>query len=68
MVALAVKETLMPAQIAPEGLIERFTDGVTFGITVMVNVLAVALAGDAQASEEAIVQLTISWSFRVLFE
>ena len=36
------------------------TEGVTAGVTVMVTVLEVAVAGEAQASEEVIT--TVTWS------
>ena len=59
MVGVAVKVTLVPEQMVVVDA-AMLTEGVTAGVTVMVTVLEVAVAGEAQASEEVIT--TVTWS------
>ena len=59
-VGVAVKVTLVPAQIVPVGLAAMDTDGVTFGVTVIVTALDVAVVGDAQVAFEVSTQVMIS--------
>ena len=51
---------LCPAQIVVPGLAVMETDGVTFGATVMVNALDVAVVGDAQGELEVITTVITS--------
>ena len=46
-VGVAVKVTLVPAVIVPLGLAAIATEGVTFGVTVIVKLLLVAVVGEA---------------------
>ena len=57
MVGVAVKVTEVPVQIVVDEA-EIVTDGVTDALTVIVTVLLVAVAGEAQAALLAIVTLT----------
>ena len=57
---MAVKVTFVPTQIVFPGLAAMLTDGTTFGVTVIVIALEVALAGLAQARDEVITQVTTS--------
>ena len=47
MVGLAVKVTVAPAQIAPGGLADTLTDGVTLGVMAIVMLPDVAVVGEA---------------------
>ena len=59
LVGVAVKVTLVPAQIAPAGLAAMLTDGATAAVTVIVISLDVAVVGLAQASDEVITQVIL---------
>ena len=59
MVGVAVKVTLVPAQIAPAGLAAIVTDGTTAAVTHMVISFDVAVVGLAQASAEVITQMIL---------
>lgn len=56
---VAVNVTLVPAQIVVPGLAAIETEGVTAAFTTIVNVLEVAVAGEAQFALEVITQLTV---------
>ena len=60
LVGVAVKVTFVPAQIVLPGLATILTDGVTFGFTVIVMELEVAVVGFAHGSDEVITQLITS--------
>ena len=59
MVGVAVKVTLVPAQIAPVGLPAILTDGATAAVTVIVISLDVAVVGLTQASDDVSTQVTL---------
>ena len=59
-VGVAVNVTDVPAQIVFPGLAAILTDGTTIAVTVMVILLDVAVAGDAQVAVEVITQVTAS--------
>jgi predicted branched-subunit amino acid permease len=60
LVGVAVKVTLVPAQIAPDGAAAMESDGVTFAFTTMFTALLVAVVGDEQARSLVITQVTTS--------
>ena len=62
-----MKVTLVPEQMVVEEA-AMLTEGVTAGVTVMVIILEVAVAGEAQASEEVITTVTWSPFTRPVFE
>ena len=64
---VAVKVTDCPEQMVVEEA-AMLTEGITAGVTVMVTVLEVAEAGEAQASEEVITTETWSLFTRPAFE
>ena len=64
---VAVKVTDCPEQMEVEEA-AMLTEGITAGVTVMVTVLEVAEAGEAQASEEVITTETWSLFTRPAFE
>lgn len=59
LVGVAVKVTLVPAQIVVE-LADITTDGVTAGVTVMVMVLDVSAEGTAHCAFDTIIHLNTS--------
>ena len=59
MVGVAVKVTLVPAQIVDPVLAEMLIDGVTTGLIVIVIEFDVAVVGLAQVALLVITQLTI---------
>ena len=60
MVGVAVKITLVPAQIVLPGLAAIFTDGATDAVTAIVISFEVAVVGLAQASDDVITQATLA--------
>jgi hypothetical protein len=66
LVGVAVNITLVPAQIAPDGLAPILTNGLTEGLTLIVIVLLPAVAGTAQVALLVMVQLTTSPLFSVV--
>ena len=68
MVGVAVKVTLIPAQIVLPGLAVMVTDGATDPVIAIVIALDVAVAGLAQASEEVMTTVTTSPFANPLFE
>ena len=65
---IAVKVTLVPAQIVLPGPAPMLTEGVTGVVTVMVIALDVAVVGLAQASDEVMTTVTTSPFAKALFE
>lgn len=63
---VAVKVTLAPEQIAPDGLAAIVTDGATTGKMVIVILLEVAVVGDAQPALDVITAETTSPLFSVV--
>ena len=59
-VGVAVKMTFVPEQIVLPGDAAMLTDGVTFGVTVIVIALEVTGLGLAQAIDDVITQVTTS--------
>ena len=68
MVGVAVKITLVPAQIVLPGFATMLTDGVTEPVTTIVMALEVAVVGLAQASDEVMTTVTTSPFAKTLFE
>ena len=68
MVGVAVKVTLVPAQIVLPGFAAMFTAGATEPVTTIVIALDVAVVGFAQASDEVMTTVTIFPFAKVLFE
>ena len=67
-VGVAVKVTLVPAQIVLPGLAVTLTDGTIVDSTVIVIPVDVAVVGLAQESDEVITTVTISPLDNELFE
>ena len=65
---MAVKVTLVPAQIVLPGLALMLTEGVTGVVTTIVIELDVAAVGLAQASDDVMTTVTTSPFAKVLFE
>ena len=59
MVGVAVKVTLVPAQIVLPGLAAMVTDGATVAVTDIVISLDVAVVGLAQTSDDVITQVVL---------
>ena len=68
MVGVAVKVTLVPAQIVLPGFAAILTDGATEPVIIIVIALEVAVVGLAQAIDEVITTVTTSPFARPLFE
>ena len=68
MVGVAVKVTLVPAQIVLPGFAAMLTDGATEPVTIIVIAFDVAVVGLAQASEEVMATVTTSPFAKALFE
>ena len=68
MVGVAVKVTLVPAQIVLPGFAAMLTDGATDTVTTIVIALEVGVVGLAQASDEVMTTVTTSPSANALFE
>jgi hypothetical protein len=64
---VAVKVTLVPEQMAPDGLAVILTEGTTVLVTVIVIVFEVAVTGLAQAAFDVIIQLIVLPLESVLF-
>ena len=60
LVGVAVKVTLVPAQIVLPGFALMLTDGVTDPVTTIVMAFDVAVVGLAQASDDVITTVTAS--------
>jgi hypothetical protein len=67
-VGVAVKVTLVPAQIVLPGLAVTLTDGTIVDPTVIVIPVAVAVTGLAQVNDEVITTVTTSPLANPLFE
>ena len=67
-IGVAVKVTLVPAQIALPGLAPMLTDGITVDPTVIVIPVDVAVVGLAQASDDVIITVITSPFANELFE
>ena len=67
-VGVAVKVTLVPAQIVLPGLAAMLTDGTTEPVIAIVIALDVAVVGLAQASDEVMTTVTASPFANALFE
>ena len=67
-VGVAVKVTLVPAQIVLPGLAATLTDGTIVDPTVIVIPVAVAVTGLAQVNDEVITTVTTSPLANALFE
>ena len=61
LLAVAVNSTLVPAQIAPDGLAVSSTVGVKLGLTVIVIILDVAVVADRQDPPLILIS-TVTWS------
>jgi hypothetical protein len=59
LVGVAVKVTLVPEQMAPDGLAAILTEGTTVLVTVIVIVFEVAVTGLAQVAFDVITQLIV---------
>ena len=68
MVGVAVKVTLVPAQIVLPGFAAMLTDGATDPVISIVIALDVAVVGLAQASDEVMTTVTTSPFAKALFE
>ena len=68
MVGVAVKVTLVPAQMVLPGLAAMLTDGSTEPVTIIVTAFDVAVVGLAQANDEVITTVTTSPFAKALFE
>jgi len=66
LVGVAVKVTLVPAQIIPEGLAAMLTEGVKLVVTLIVIAFDVAVAGEAQVALEVMITVTTSLLFSVV--
>jgi hypothetical protein len=60
LVGVAVNITLVPAQIAPDGLAPILTNGLREGLTLIVIVLLPAVVGEAHAALLVMVHVTTS--------
>ena len=60
LVGVAVKVTLVPAQIVLPGLAVMLTDGITVAVTDIVIAFDIAVAGLAHASDDVITHVTAS--------
>ena len=67
MIGVAVKVTLVPAHIAPEGFAAMLTDGISDEVTVIVTE-AVAVTGLAQVALDVRIQVTVFPLTRLPFE
>ena len=68
MVGVAVKVTLVPAQIVLPGFAAMLTDGATDPVTTIVIALEVAVVGLAQANEDVITTVITSPFNKSLFD
>ena len=68
LVGVAVKVTLVPAQIVLPGLAVIVTDGATVDVTVMVVPVEVAVGELAQARDDVITTVTTSPFAKLLLE
>ena len=68
MVGVAVKVTLVPAQIVLPGFAAMVTEGATEPVTIIVIALEVAVVGLAQASDDVMTTVTTSPFAKALFE
>lgn len=68
LVGAAVKVTLVPAQIGPDGLAAIVTEGTDAGDTATIILLEVAVAGTAQLALEVIITVTASLLFSAVDE
>ena len=68
MVGVAVKVTLVPAQIVLPGLAAMLTEGATAPVITIVIAFDVAVVGLAQASDDVITTVITSPFAKALFE